>query len=54
MDVMKQSTSVYMITDEDDDCKDPPEGDDEMMQYDEAMTVACEAVSDFSVLVLKI
>merc|ERR1719500_2347084 len=42
MDVMKQSTSVYMITDEADDCKDPPSDDDQMMKYDAAMTVACE------------
>ena len=46
MDVMKQSTNVYMITDEAEDCKDPPAGDDQMMQYDEAMSVACEDVSD--------
>ena len=54
MDVMKQSTSVYMITDEEGDCKDPPSDDDQMMKYDAAMTVACEDVSDYTVFELVI
>ena len=44
MNMMKESSSVYM-TDEADDCAAPPEDNDEMMTCDEAMKIACQDVS---------
>ena len=45
MNMMKESSSVYM-TDEANDCAAPPENDDQMMTCDEAMEIACQDVSD--------
>ena len=45
MATMKETSRVYMMAGEDGDCSDPP-AEDQMMQCDEAMEIACQDVSD--------
>ena len=47
MDMMRDSSKVYMIADRDGDCADPPT-EDQMMDCEEAMRVACGNVSLYS------
>ena len=49
VDIMKDNSRAFMMTDKADDCGDPPT-EDQMMQCDEAMEIACEEASDSQIL----